>query len=290
MNKILVVDESALFRKFSTYLLGYYGYKIITARSAFDGLNQLRKAQPDLIIMDDGLNRQSVNSFLKKKNEDINVKDIPVIFIADQFSQERIVELCRIKVRRFLLKPLKVDQFLDTVSSFFKKGLFIDRTECQLNLHVNENLILVEIARGFNRTKLDLVSWKIKEVLISNSIDNPKIMLLISDVVVDDQTENILDSLLKSLIAIPNNRDDVKILTNDKYVKNAVMSNPGMEGIDICNSLIEAIDAFFGKKGLEKLTSNQDMVHQIYLATQEDFDTTGIIDLNFKDEQRVSQE
>lgn len=289
MNKILVVDESALFRKFSIYLLEYYGYKTFTARSAFDGLNQMRKIQPDLIIMDDDQNRQSVNHFLKKKNEDVNIKEIPVIFIARKFSQERIVELCRIKVRRFLVKPLKIDHFLTTVSTFFGKGIFIDQSECQLNVHVNENLILVEVARGFNRTKLDLVQWKIKELLIDNEIQNPKIMLLISDVVVDDETENILDNLLKSLIALPGSIDDVKILSSDKYVKNAIKSNPGFEGIDIFNNLIEAIDAFFGKKGLEKLTSNQDLVHEIYLATEKNFETSGIIDLNFKEDQKQTQ-
>jgi len=97
-------------------------------------------------------------------------------------------------------------------------------------------------------------------------------------------TENILNILLKSLIAIPRNREDVKILTSDKFVKNAVLSNPDLEGVDICSSLIDAIDAFFGKKGLEKLTSNQDLVHEIFLSTQENYETTGIIDLNFRDE------
>lgn len=289
MNKILVVDESSLFRKFVMSLLGYSGYKVFTARSAFDGLNQMRKIRPNLVIMDDDLNRQSVNSFLKKKNEDVNIKDIPVVFIAKNFSQERIVQLCKVKVRRFLVKPLKIDHFLTTVSSFFGKGIDIDQTECQLHVHVNENLILVEIARGFNRTKLSLVQWKIKELLIVNSINNPKIMLLMSDVVVDDENKNILDDLLKSLIAIPRSIEDVKILTSDKYVKDSIICNPGFEGLDICNNLIEAIDAFFGKKGLEKLTSNQDMVHEFYLATQEEFETSGMIDLSFKEDHNITQ-
>lgn len=287
MNKILVVDESSLFRNFATSLLEYYGYKIITARNGFDGLNLLRKERPDLVIMDDGLNRASVNNFLKKKNEDVNIKDTPVLFISENFSQERIVELCRIKIRRFIVKPLKIDQFLTIVSSFFKIGIFIDRTECQLNIQVNENLILIEVARGFNRTKLELVQWKIREVITSNSIINPKVMLLISDVKVDGETENILANLLKSLISIPRSRGDIKILTGDKSIKSAVETNPELYGIDICNNLIEAIDAFFGKKGLEKLTNNQDMVHSIFLSTHENFETTGLIDLNFRDEAKL---
>ena len=284
MNEILVVDESALFRKFAASILNYYGFKVVTARSSFDGLNKLRNSTPHLVIMDDGQNRHSVNNFLKKKREDINLKDIPVIFIANEFSQERIVELCRTKVRKFLIKPLKIDQFLATVSSFFKSSIYVDTTKCQLNLHVNENLMLVEVARGLNRTKIDLVQWKLKESIIANTIENPKIMILISDVVVDDETESILTNLLSTVTMIPNSINDVKILTNDKHVKNAVKRLPKYEDIDICNSLIDAIDAFFGKKGLEKLTSNQDMVHQIYLANDDEFETPGLIDLNFKDE------
>ena len=110
-------------------------------------------------------------------------------------------------------------------------------------------------------------------------------MILISDVVIDDEAESILTNLLNTVTIIPNSLDDVKILTNDKDVKNAIKRIPKYEDIDIYNSLIDAIDAFFGKKGLEKLTSNQDMVHQIYLANDDDFETTGIIDLNFKEEQ-----
>ncbi|MDA3810708.1 MAG: response regulator [Spirochaetaceae bacterium] len=286
MNKILVVDESVLFRKFAISQLEYYGFKVETGRSAFDGLNKLRSIHADLVIINDGLNRQSVANFLKKKSEDINLKDIPVIFIAKEFSQERIVELCRIKVRRFLVKPLKMDLFLSTISSIFGNEIFVDSTECQVNLHVNENLILVEVARGFNRTKLDLIQWKLKEIILANKIESPKIMLLITDVTIDDEAESILSNLLNSIIIIPDSHDDVKILTNDKHIRNAIKLIPKYENIDIFNSLIEAIDSFFGKKGLEKLTSNQDMVHQIYLSTSDNFDTSGIIDLNFKEEQK----
>ena len=284
MNNILVVDESTLFRKFATYQLEYYGFKVISARSGFDGLNKLRTTFPDLVIIDDGLNRQSINSLLKKKSEDINLKDIPVIFTAEQFSQERIVELCRVKVRRFLVKPLNIDLFLNTISSFFKNDINIDRTECQLDLHVNENLILIEIARGLNRTKLDLLQWIIKEIIYLNKIASVKIMLLISDVVVVDETSSIITNLLNSIAIIPDSINDVKILTNDKNVRNVIKSIPQFTNIDVCNSLIEAIDAFFGKKGLEKLTSNQDFVHQIFLSTNDNFETSQILDLNFKEE------
>jgi CheY-like chemotaxis protein len=285
MNKILLVDESQLFRKFITQQLESFGFKVITCRSGFDGLNKLRTTRPDLVIIDDNLNRLSVNNFLKKKLEDINIKDIPVIFTADGFSQERIVELCRVKVRRFIVKPLKIDQFFSTVSSFFNQDIWIDDTECQLNIHVNDNLILVEIARGLNKTKLGLLQWKIRDIISRNSIDTPKIMLLISDVVVDDESAIILSVLLDSLSEIPDKPEDVKILTIDDKIKDAVLSVSHLSHIDVFNNLIEAIDAFFGKKGLEKLTSNQDSVHQIFLSTDDSFDTTGLVDLNFKEEQ-----
>ncbi|MBB6480663.1 response regulator [Spirochaeta isovalerica] len=282
MDTILVVDESSLFRKFAKYMFETQGFVVHTARSGFDGLNQLRKHRPDLVIIDDGLNRQSVNNLLKKKGEDINISETPVIFTAREFTQERIVELCRVKVRRFLVKPLKIDQFFETVDSFLSHSINVDSTSCQLNLHVNQNIILVEVAMGLNSTKLDLVYWKIREIIESNDISDPRIMILMSDVHMEKQSEFVLERFIKSLVSISENSDNVKVLTSEKAVRQAIESNLSLNGVDICNSLIEAIDAFFGKRGLEKLTSNQDIVHQIYLSTNEDFDTKGQIDLNYK--------
>jgi len=288
MDTILVVDESPLFRKFIQYMLEYQGFAVHTARSGFDGLNQLRKHRPDLLIVDDGLNRQSVNNLLKKKGEDVNISDIPVLFTARGFTQERVVELCRVKVRRFIVKPLKIDQFFDVIDSFFSHSMEVDKTVCQLNLHVNQNIVLVEVAMGLNNTKLDLVHWKIREIMEANDITEPRIMVLMSDVSMEKQSEHVLERFIKSLVAITENSKNVKVLTGEKAVRQAIESNFALNGVDICDSLIEAIDAFFGKKGLEKLTSNQDIVHQIYLSSHEDFDTKGQIDLSFRWEAQES--
>lgn len=279
-----MIDESSLFRKFMKSILEDQGFAVHTSRSGFDGLNQLRKHRPGLIIIDDGLNRQSINNLLKKKSEDVNISDIPVLFMARAFTQERIVELCRVKVRRFLVKPLKIDQFFEIVDSFFNHSYDVDKSECQLNLHVNQNLILVEVARGLNKTKLELVYWKIQEIIESNAITDPRIMVLMSDIQMEKQSEYVLEHFIKRMMEITGEQDSVKILTTEKPVRYAIESNFTLSGVDICNSLIEAIDAFFGKRGLEKLTSNQDIVHEIFLSTHEDFDIEGQIDLYYKTE------
>lgn len=285
MNKILIIDESKLFRNFLTQQLGEFGFHVESARSGFEGLNRMRTFRPDLLIVDDDLNRLSINNMLKKKEEDVNIKDIPVIFTSTGFSQERIVSLCRVKVRRFLIKPLKMDQFLTIVSSFFNHEVWIDETECLLNLHVNEKLILVELAIGLNKTKLGLLPWKIKDVIARNDIVHPKIMLLISDINIDDEAQSILSVLLDSFIGITGGTANVKILTIDNNIKKSFTLNSQFGSIDICSSLMEAIDAFFGKKGLENLTANQDNVHRTFLSSDDSYDLSGLVDINYKKEQ-----
>lgn len=284
MNKILVIDESTVFRDFVQSFLEYQGYVVFKSRSAFDGLNQLRKNRPDLVIVDDRMNRQSINNLLQKKNDDINLKDIPVVFTSHDFNQDRIVELCKSKIRRFVVKPVKADQFFSTISSFFKNDIFIDESPCQLDLHVNENLVLVEVAKGFNHTKMELLPWKIREIMDKNQIQSPKILLMVSDVIIDDESQSILERLIGNFIGITGENDDIKVLTSDKFVKSSIVKNSNFTGIDICNNLIEAINAFFGKKGLESLTNNQDTVHEMYLATGKSMEVEGEIDLNYKDD------
>ncbi len=51
-HRILVVDDEAAVRETAKTVLATQGYEIITAVDGFDGLVQLRRSLPDIIITD----------------------------------------------------------------------------------------------------------------------------------------------------------------------------------------------------------------------------------------------
>jgi len=67
MKKILIIDESALFREYLTSKLVEKGFEAVVATNGLDGLVKLRGDLPDLIIMDFYLSRKSSLELLQSK-------------------------------------------------------------------------------------------------------------------------------------------------------------------------------------------------------------------------------
>jgi len=50
------------------------------------------------------------------------------------------------------------------ISEILKKDLNIDRTPCQIDIHLNEDILFIEVTSGFNKDKIDTIKYKIKEI------------------------------------------------------------------------------------------------------------------------------
>ena len=79
MKKILVIDESNLFRDFLTAKLSEFDFEVVSATNGLEGASKLRREIPDLVIMDYYLSRVSSLELLQGKKQDPNTADIPVI-------------------------------------------------------------------------------------------------------------------------------------------------------------------------------------------------------------------
>jgi len=62
--RILVVDDEAAVRETATAILATQGYEVVTAVDGFDGLVQLRRSLPDIIISDLSMPNMSGFEFL----------------------------------------------------------------------------------------------------------------------------------------------------------------------------------------------------------------------------------
>jgi len=87
VKKIMVVDESALFRDFLKQKLEEFGFEVVAAVSGLDGSAKLRRETPDLLIMDYYLSRMSATEMLQKKAGDPNTSGIPVIMASSKIDR-----------------------------------------------------------------------------------------------------------------------------------------------------------------------------------------------------------
>lgn len=103
---ILVVDDSLeIQRTLRDLVLEPGGYRIRTARNGAEGLQQILKEEPDLVILDERMPRMTGVEVLQAlQDEGIQ---IPIIFMTSYGSEDLVVQVFRLGVRDYVMKPFR---------------------------------------------------------------------------------------------------------------------------------------------------------------------------------------
>jgi CheY-like chemotaxis protein len=110
-------------------------------------------------------------------------------------------------------------------------------------VHVNENIVFIEIAQGLNRDKLDLLRYKIFELLDLYKIRLPKIIIMLSDIKLGLQDSSNLQKLLNIVLQSSKARPEyIKILTREDFVRHFINGNPDYAKVKVVSNLQLAIN------------------------------------------------
>jgi DNA-binding response OmpR family regulator len=249
MKKVLVIDESQLFRDYLKKKLEDYGFEVDVAVSGLDGSSKLRGILPDLLITDYNLSRKTAVELLSEKHADPNTRDIPVIMASAKVDRDALMEVARYNVKKFLTKPIRVDALLKAVSETLNVPVSIDTTPCIVEAHVNEDIIFIEVAQGLNREKIDLLRYKIHELLDLYVLKNPKVLILMTSIEISTADSIKLSSLFTTILdATGSVKRNIKILTRSSYVREFLQSRGDFNGIEVSGNLEEAMDGLLGRK------------------------------------------
>lgn len=119
-QRILIVEDAEATRNFlATEILAPQGYLPKTAPNAETGLTLAYSWQPDLIISDHllpGMNGLQLLETLKS-----NGYNIPFILITAEGSENLAVQAMRLGVRDYLIKPFKINDFLEAVERILQE-------------------------------------------------------------------------------------------------------------------------------------------------------------------------
>ncbi|MBN2048974.1 MAG: response regulator [Spirochaetales bacterium] len=249
MKKILIIDESALFRQYLAGKLTEQNFQVVEAHNGLDGSLKMRSELPDLVIMDYYLSRKSSLDILKEKKANPNTADAPVVIVSSKIDKTKVLQIAGYNVKKLFSKPLKIDSFLHTMSELLGVELKIDDTPCIIEAHFNDDILFVEIARGLNREKMELLRYKITELQELYGIRQPRILIMMSNMELSAKDQEKLSFLLNSILEHTNTKPKhIKILTNAAYVREFLASRDDLEGIEVTDSLDKAMDDLLGIK------------------------------------------
>ncbi len=112
---ILLVDDSDVLRKITSFNLKKQGYEVIEAKDGVEALEKLEELKPDLIILDIMMPRLDGFNVLRKMQEKDEWKDIPVIVLTAKGGEEDEELALSLGAKRVMTKPFSPIQLLEEV-------------------------------------------------------------------------------------------------------------------------------------------------------------------------------
>ncbi|MCQ2579930.1 MAG: response regulator [Treponemataceae bacterium] len=233
MKQVLIIDETPLFRDYVKGKLVTDKIYVETALNHYDGAKKMHSILPDLLILDATFSFEELLDFLQRKSANPNTAKIPVILSGPTLEHGQIAQLAPFRIIKYFNKPIKIDIFFETIGQLLQIAIPIDTTPCILETHLNNNIIFVEISQGLNREKITLLGYRISELITSNKISAPKVVLMMSALKLSFVDGMNLELLFKSILSDMRIRDkNVKVLTFDKYTKQLISGHPEFRGIE----------------------------------------------------------
>jgi DNA-binding response OmpR family regulator len=256
MKQVLVVDESPLLREYLNLKLIENDMEVDLARNVLEGCSKIRNGTPDLMILDYNLGGDEYLEVLKQKKMNPNTVNMPVILLARRIDPKKIFDLLPYDVKKVYTKPVSPELVFGTITEILHIKLKnMDPNPGVVEVHVNEDIIFVEISKGLNRDKLDLLHFKIRELVELYEIYVPKIIVMVSNTKLTFSDTPNLQKLLETIIQSCKSRTRfIRVLTRDPFVKQFIESQNDYHEIQVVASLQEAVGGL-----LKELSGDDDL-------------------------------
>ena len=247
MKQVLIIDVRDFLRDFIKDKLGSEQITVHEVTGRHDAFLKLISVLPDLVIIDVVEDTLELVDFLKKKHESPNAKIIPVIILGPIISKEQLAVLAQLGVVRYFNKPIRFDIFFESVGKILKTIFFIDTTPCILNVHINNDIIFIEIARGLNREKISLLKLKIAEIITANSIDTPKAVVMMTDIELSFIDGADLELLFDNIIADARlQKRNIKVLSHNEFIRQFITGHLQYSEIEVAASISDVLVSLVG--------------------------------------------
>lgn len=244
MQKILIIDGHKELREFLGYKIDSQGFEVIQSRDGFDGLIKMKNEIPDLIIVDLHIERTDILQFLKEKTNYKSVESIPVIVMSSETDSDIIEKLIKFNVHKIIAKPIVLDSFLTVIADILGSEVEYDKAKSLIDMHMNDDILFIEIAQGINTDKLEILEFKLNEFRTQLDNNLHKILIIFSDF--DESSINpvLLESLYKKIIlTLEISPDEIKTLSINESLTEAIKSIDYLEGIEVIPDFQKAMDS-----------------------------------------------
>lgn len=267
-NKIVLIDNDEILKLYLKERLNKAGIEVICCKDGFEGSLKIKNENPDLIIADSNLERIDISTLIREKNEYKSTIDIPVIIMEKERNVETEKKLAELRVSSILLKPIKVDLLFRNICKLLNCRIDFDRTKSMMDAHINEDILFVEISDGLNAEKIDVLTYKIRNMAEQYGKILTKVLIICSNITnspnLSTKLEQLITSITDETAAVIST---IRILTpQNSPIAKIVAASKKFNDITIVENLSDAISSF-GKINVFAHESEVDEINTMLLTS-----------------------
>ncbi len=139
--------------------------EVIVAGDGSEGLKKFKKYQPDIVVSD--ILMPISNGLEMAKNIKEISRDTPIILFSAFSEKEKLLSAIDIGVDKYLIKPVNIEELLDTIKEISKKKLSIDNI-VKLNKDYSYNQTKHILYKNNEEIKLTKKELSFLNVLVQN--------------------------------------------------------------------------------------------------------------------------
>jgi two-component system chemotaxis response regulator CheY len=115
-KKILIIDDSAVFRKVLTLQLKNAGYEVSDAIDGVDGFQKATTSEFNLIVCDVNMPNMDGLTFVGKIRANEKARFIPIIMLTTESQEEKKRKGLEAGAKAWLVKPFSPEQLLNAIN------------------------------------------------------------------------------------------------------------------------------------------------------------------------------
>ncbi len=118
--KVLTVDDSKTIRMVVKKAFKPYDCELFEGENGVEGLAAAAREKPDLIVLDITMPVMDGKEMLAKLKGEASLKDIPVIMLTAESGQDNVMEIVKMGVKDYMVKPFKGEELIERATKLVK--------------------------------------------------------------------------------------------------------------------------------------------------------------------------
>jgi len=120
-KKILVVDDEVDLVKTLRFSLETEGYTVLASYNGEDALNQARKENPDLVLLDIMLPKLDGYKVCRLLKFDERYKHIPILMLSAKTQEKDKIIGMETGADEYITKPFDMDELIEKIKAYLNK-------------------------------------------------------------------------------------------------------------------------------------------------------------------------